>query len=179
MRILSQFQMILEFFLILCRIGNFMFMFLGLDSKACRRRFVCEMEFRAKANPLTAMAFRIVGRSFFEKYTNANNELGTAHSYKECAAVNSECVFIENENENTTEEAEAESETQQEETVEEAGEENAAVDDLNVDLPADDANNSLEDNNNDIEERANYQNLQAERRNAFWRRVRGDRHLKI
>ncbi|EDW72547.1 uncharacterized protein Dwil_GK20643 [Drosophila willistoni] len=77
------------------QIAEFMFAFLGLDSKACRRRFVCEMEFRSKLNPLTSMAFRIVGRGFFEKYTNANNPEARATSFQECAAVNPECVFVE------------------------------------------------------------------------------------
>ncbi|XP_067633040.1 uncharacterized protein [Eurosta solidaginis] len=77
------------------RIADLMFEFLGLDSFACRRRFICEMEFRARLNSLSSMAFRIVGRIFFEKYTNARNEFGQAHSFAECAAVNSDCVFIE------------------------------------------------------------------------------------
>ncbi|XP_053963204.1 uncharacterized protein LOC128866465 [Anastrepha ludens] len=77
------------------RIAEFMFEFLGLDSRACRRRFICEMEFRSRSSPLSSMAFRIVGRGFFEKYMNIRNELGQAHSFAECAAVNPECVFIE------------------------------------------------------------------------------------
>ncbi|XP_017483424.1 PREDICTED: uncharacterized protein LOC108372288 [Rhagoletis zephyria] len=77
------------------RIAELMFEFLGLDSQACRRRFICEMEFRSRLNPLSNMAFRIVGRGFFEKYLNARNEHDQAHSFTECAAVNPECVFIE------------------------------------------------------------------------------------
>ncbi|XP_004535981.1 uncharacterized protein LOC101451665 [Ceratitis capitata] len=83
------------------RIAEFFFDFLGLDSSACRRRFICEMEFRSRFNPISAMAFRIVGRSFFEKYTNARNPLGQAHSFGECAAVNPECEFIEQNDEET------------------------------------------------------------------------------
>ncbi|XP_058985796.1 uncharacterized protein LOC131805979 [Musca domestica] len=177
------------------RIGNFMFMFLGLDSAACRRRFVCEMEFRSKNNPLTAMAFRVIGRSFFAKYTNDHNEMGKANSFEECAAVNSECVFIENDvgggqeavnevssnNNNESEHNEEEQEEEQEhheESENQADNETPAEDeDLNVNLPTEDpANNSLESNN--IEERANYQNLMAERRNSYWRRrLRGDRQF--
>ncbi|ALC41538.1 CG12920 [Drosophila busckii] len=78
------------------QIADFLFAFLGLDSKACRRRFVCEMEFRSKLNPLSSMAFRIVGRGFFEKYTNANNPNGRATNFFECATANPECVFVEN-----------------------------------------------------------------------------------
>ncbi|XP_073827886.1 uncharacterized protein [Musca autumnalis] len=167
------------------KIGNFMFMFLGLDSTACRRRFICEMEYRSKANPLTAMAFRVIGRSFFGKYTNDHNEMGRANTFEECAAVNSECVFIENEEQNETnneEESTSNKETEEEEQSEPQAEETedgeTTDEDLNLDLPIADAaaNNDLENNN--IEERANYQNLMAERRNSYWRqRVRGDRQF--
>ncbi|KAH8233773.1 hypothetical protein KR026_012190 [Drosophila bipectinata] len=130
------------------QIADFMFAFLGLDSKACRRRFVCEMEFRSKLNPMTSMAFRIVGRGFFEKYTNARNPVARASNFGECAAVNPECIFVENE-----ESPEAESH-QTEEVEEEAATEEAAA----------------EDSQNEI-------NLQAERRNAQLRKRRGDRKL--
>ncbi|XP_061387193.1 uncharacterized protein LOC133322165 [Musca vetustissima] len=156
------------------KIGNFMFMFLGLDSMACRRRFICEMEFRSKTNPLTAMAFRVVGRSFFAKYTNDRNEMGQANSFEECAAVNSECVFIENDNNNQ----EQEEQTHEEESSlnNTAAESESNNNDLNSDaLPTEEDadNNSIENNN--IEERANYQNLMAERRHSYWRHrsVRG------
>lgn len=72
-----------------------MFDFLGLDSMACRRRFICEMEFRSHVNPLSSMVFRILGRGFFEKYLNARNKLGRALSFADCAVVNPECKFIE------------------------------------------------------------------------------------
>uniref|UniRef100_A0A0K8W7D7 Uncharacterized protein n=2 Tax=Bactrocera latifrons TaxID=174628 RepID=A0A0K8W7D7_BACLA len=77
------------------RIAELMFDFLGLDSMACRRRFICEMEFRSRLNPLSGMAFRILGRGFFENYMNARNKLGRAKSFTECSAVNPECKFIE------------------------------------------------------------------------------------
>uniref|UniRef100_A0A1I8P5B5 Uncharacterized protein n=1 Tax=Stomoxys calcitrans TaxID=35570 RepID=A0A1I8P5B5_STOCA len=156
------------------KIGNFMFMFLGLDSKACRRRFICEMEFRSKRNPLTAMAFRVIGRSFFAKYTNENNEMGRAHNYHECAAVNSECVFIENEG---SEESQANEPTEEVTQSNEAeAETNYSEDNLSVNSPTEDSN-SVESNN--IEERQNYRNLLAERRNAHWLHMRGDRKLKF
>lgn len=77
------------------RIAELMFDFLGLDSTACRQRFICEMEFRSRLNPLSGMAFRILGRGFFEKYMNARNKLGRAKSFTECSEVNPECKFIE------------------------------------------------------------------------------------
>ncbi|XP_075155579.1 uncharacterized protein LOC142228937 [Haematobia irritans] len=154
------------------QIGNFMFMFLGLDSKACRRRFICEMEFRSKYNPLTSMAFRVLSRSFFSKYTNDNNDMGKAHSYRECAAVNSECVFIENEEGNDQDPTEISQAT-------ESNQESSSIDEENVDLTTtEEANNSLLSNN--LEERANSHNLEAERRrNSYWRHMRGDRKLKL
>lgn len=135
-----------------------MFAFLGLDSKACRRRFVCEMEFRSKLNPITSMGFRIVGRGFFEKYTNARNPHSRATNFFECATVNPECVFVENDDaestpataENTPENTSAEAEPESTETAEKTDEQ---------------------------DESQNEVNLQAERRNAKLRHRRGDRKL--
>ncbi|KAH8269450.1 hypothetical protein KR018_003391 [Drosophila ironensis] len=132
------------------QIADFMFAFLGLDSKACRRRFVCEMEFRSKLNPLTSMAFRIVGRGFFEKYTNARNPQARATNFGECAAVNPECIFVENDEH-------PEVESNQVEQVQEP--EQAATEET-----------APEESQNEI-------NLQAERRNAKLRNRRGDRKL--
>ncbi|XP_011196770.1 uncharacterized protein LOC105221454 [Zeugodacus cucurbitae] len=80
------------------RIAELMFDFLGLDSMACRRRFICEMEFRSRLNPLSGMAFRILGRGLFEKYMNVRNKLGRAQSFAECTTVNPQCKFIEQNN---------------------------------------------------------------------------------
>ncbi|KAL9884386.1 uncharacterized protein ACN427_011243 isoform 1-T1 [Glossina fuscipes fuscipes] len=80
------------------RIGDFVLKFLGLDTSACRRRFLCEIEFRSKINPLTSMAFRIIGTSFFGKYINKHNKPKQANSFEECSMVNSACIFVENEN---------------------------------------------------------------------------------
>ncbi|XP_039488421.1 uncharacterized protein LOC120449834 [Drosophila santomea] len=129
------------------QIADFMFAFLGLDSKACRRRFVCEMEFRSKLNPMTSMAFRIVGRGFFEKYTNARNPLARATSFGECAAVNSECIFVENENAEESQESEAHQEADQQEAEQQPEEQPATEESVTV------------DSQNEI-------NLQAERRHA-------------
>lgn len=115
-----------------------MFAFLGLDSMACRRRFVCEMEFRAKLNPMTSMAFRIVGRGFFEKYTNARNPQSRATNFGECAEVNPECIFVEN----------GEGEAQQAEEQPQQEEQQAATEEA-----------TAEDSQNEI-------NLHAERRHA-------------
>lgn len=139
-----------------------MFNFLGLDTTACRRRFICEMEFKSRHNPLTSMAFRVMSKSFFEKFTNNQNPNGKALSFHECAAVNAECVFIENNNQETPEEDNnqivAETVTESEPAVE----------------------NNLVDNNDGTLEEANQRNLQKEfRRNLYRRRVRGDRQLNL
>ncbi|XP_017020072.1 uncharacterized protein [Drosophila kikkawai] len=126
------------------QIADFMFAFLGLDSKACRRRFVCEMEFRSKLNPMTSMAFRIVGRGFFEKYTNARNPLSRATNFGECAAVNPECIFVEN-GEGEGQQAEEQSQQVEQQAEEQAQQEEVAA--------------TEEDSQNEI-------NLQAERRHA-------------
>lgn len=72
-----------------------MFNFLGVNSKGCRRRFVCEMEFRSNRDPLTAMAFRIVGRGLLGPYLNENKQTSKAVSFQECAKVNPDCTVIE------------------------------------------------------------------------------------
>jgi hypothetical protein len=38
-------------------IEELVFGFLGVESQACRKRFVCEMEFKTKRNPFTIFAF--------------------------------------------------------------------------------------------------------------------------
>lgn len=126
-----------------------MFAFLGLDSKACRRRFVCEMEFRSKLNPLTSMAFRIVGRGFFEKYTNSRNPQSRATNFLECAAVNPDCVFVENTDPEIT------PATEQDESTE----------------------TSASTNQENTAEAENEINLQAERRLTQLKKRRGDRML--
>lgn len=93
-----------------------MFNFLGVNSKGCRRRFLCEMEFKFSRDPLTAMAFRIVGRGMFGPYLNANREGQKATSFHECAIVNSDCTVIEEQ------EGEEEELPQKEEEVQEAEE---------------------------------------------------------
>lgn len=141
-----------------------MFAFLGLDSKACRRRFVCEMEFRSKLNPITSMGFRIVGRGFFEKYTNARNPQSRATNFFECATVNPECVFVENQDPELAPAVAENTAAEPESTSAEADPESAA--------DAEEQNTEQEP-----EESENEVNLQAERRHAKLRQRRGDRKL--
>lgn len=53
------------------------------------------MEFRSNRDPLTAMAFRIVGRGLFGPYLNGNKSGSKAASFQECASVNPDCTVIE------------------------------------------------------------------------------------
>ncbi|BFG05916.1 uncharacterized protein DMAD_04535 [Drosophila madeirensis] len=149
------------------QIADFMFAFLGLDSKACRRRFVCEMEFRSKLNPLTSMAFRIVGRGFFEKYTNSRNPQARANRFSECAAVNPECIFVEN---GETTEAEGQQEEEGEQAAQEEEGQQAAQEEEGQQAAQEDEQASSLDSQNEI-------NLQTERRNEKLRNRRGDRML--
>lgn len=36
------------------------FQFLGVDTEGCRRRFTCELEFKAQGNPITKMAYSMI-----------------------------------------------------------------------------------------------------------------------
>lgn len=97
-----------------------MFNFLGVNSKGCRRRFLCEMEFRSNRDPLTAMAFRIVGRGMFGPYLNSNKDGAKATSFQECAAVNPDCTVIEEEDEEEApQKEEGEEEVQEAEEIDE------------------------------------------------------------
>ncbi|XP_037812507.1 uncharacterized protein LOC119604117 isoform X1 [Lucilia sericata] len=158
------------------QIGEFMFGFLGLDTSACRRRFICEMEFKSRGNPLTSMGFRIIGRSFFAKYTNDQNPNGKANNFGECAVVNSECVFIENNEEFEPEPEPVKEQDHNEEDHTETAEEQLETNNSENEVTTED--NSLE--SNDIIEKENEKNLKAElRRNSYRRRLRGDRYLKL
>lgn len=42
-------------------LGELAFRFLGVDTEGCRRRFVCELDFRAQSNPITSLAFSFIG----------------------------------------------------------------------------------------------------------------------
>lgn len=150
-----------------------MFAFLGLDSKGCRRRFICEMEFRSKQNPLTSMAFRIVGRGFFEKYTNARNTNGHATSFAECAGVNPDCTVIEQNIDNEDEEHQPE-EAEEVENHDNINETSDAAD-LNVN----DVGSNKVDNDEkvDDQDQANEANLHSERVGIYKRHRRGQKSI--
>ncbi|XP_055380191.1 uncharacterized protein LOC129611213 [Condylostylus longicornis] len=74
------------------QISTIFFTFLGVDSDACRRRFVCEWEFKSKRTPITNLVFRVFGRGIFTKYLKNSNEIRT---FDDCGRVHNECRFIE------------------------------------------------------------------------------------
>lgn len=41
-------------------LGELAFQFLGVDTEGCRRRFICEFDFRARSNPLMKMTYQFV-----------------------------------------------------------------------------------------------------------------------
>ncbi|XP_055920483.1 uncharacterized protein LOC129952079 [Eupeodes corollae] len=77
------------------QVSDIVFAFLGITNNGCRRRFICEMEFRSKANPFTRIAFGIMGRGLFSRYMNKLNVNGRAASFRQCADVNPDCVLME------------------------------------------------------------------------------------
>lgn len=77
------------------RVSDIIFAFLGVGSDSCRKRFLCEMEFRSNDNPLTQMAFRVIGRGIFTKYVRNEDEEPMPRSFAECGQVHSDCKFIE------------------------------------------------------------------------------------
>lgn len=77
------------------------------------------MEFRSNRDPLTAMAFRIVGRGMFGPYLNGNQEGPKATSFQECAKVNHECTVIEEDEDDQQEPAVEEEEAQEAEEISE------------------------------------------------------------
>ena len=77
------------------------------------------MEFRSNRDPLTAMAFRIVGRGMFGPYLNGNNPGPKATNFLECAKVNPDCTVIEENVEDNESETDPTEEPEEAEEVEE------------------------------------------------------------
>lgn len=76
--------------------GEFAFQFLGLHTDGCRRRFVCELDFRAKTNPVTRLAFSFIGKNFFEQYRNVDDvNTVTPQKFTDCARMFNDCADAE------------------------------------------------------------------------------------
>lgn len=101
-------------------LGELAFRFLGVDSEGCRRRFVCELDFRAQFNPVTRLAYSFIGyivffalifgsinyinfvcclfiyrRNFFEKYRVNDENLPEPKRFRDCAKVHRNCKDAE------------------------------------------------------------------------------------
>ncbi|XP_055627506.1 uncharacterized protein LOC129769329 [Toxorhynchites rutilus septentrionalis] len=65
------------------------FQFLGVSTRACRKRFVCEFDFHARRNPLLLFATRALGRDIFHNYRDVGDE--RAKNYQHCGQIYAEC----------------------------------------------------------------------------------------
>lgn len=76
-------------------LGELVFRFLGVYTDGCRRRFVCELDFRARANPITRLLFSLVGRNFFEQYRVLDDGVEQPKKFRDCARIYNECEDAE------------------------------------------------------------------------------------
>ncbi|XP_058457034.1 uncharacterized protein LOC131434383 [Malaya genurostris] len=67
------------------------FSFLGVHSRDCRKRFVCEVDVRTRHDPIMAFAMRLFGRDIFQRYRSVGDKI--ANSFGECAKLYSKCKF--------------------------------------------------------------------------------------
>ncbi|XP_058835811.1 uncharacterized protein LOC131692663 [Topomyia yanbarensis] len=65
------------------------FSFLGVHSKDCRKRFVCEVDVRARRDPMLSFAMRLFGRDIFQRYRSVGDK--KANSFDECSKLYSKC----------------------------------------------------------------------------------------
>lgn len=49
------------------------FTLLGIESKSCRKRLICEMDFKAKKVPIFGYAYNYLSRSFLSEYRSIND----------------------------------------------------------------------------------------------------------
>lgn len=90
-------------FPISCRffdLGELAFNFLGVRTEGCRRRFVCELDFRARSNPVTRLAFSFISRSFFEQYRNVEGIGEKPKKFVDCSRMFKDCKDAERYNSN-------------------------------------------------------------------------------
>ncbi|XP_031622464.1 uncharacterized protein LOC116340234 [Contarinia nasturtii] len=76
-------------------IGELAFRFLGVDTEGCRKRFVCELDFRARANPITRLAFSFIGRNFFERYRILDKNIAKPKKFSDCSKAFNDCKDAE------------------------------------------------------------------------------------
>ncbi|XP_055319807.1 uncharacterized protein LOC129577201 [Sitodiplosis mosellana] len=101
-------------------IGELAFRFLGVDTDGCRKRFVCELDFRAQTNPITRLAFSFIGRNFFERYRVLDENVAKPQKFSECAKVFNDCEDAEKYNEAEDDDSDDDNVEKNEEKVEES-----------------------------------------------------------
>lgn len=70
--------------------GELAFTLLGVESKVCRKRFICEMSVNYRRNPIIGSAYKMISRQFFPQYAVDIDSMAPK-SVKQCAAMFSEC----------------------------------------------------------------------------------------
>ncbi|XP_055612120.1 uncharacterized protein LOC129758600 [Uranotaenia lowii] len=68
------------------------FSFLGIHSKDCRKRFVCEVDVQARTDPMIQLATHMFGRDIFRLYRSAGDQL--AKSVDQCGQIYSQCKLL-------------------------------------------------------------------------------------
>ncbi|XP_055531786.1 uncharacterized protein LOC129722406 [Wyeomyia smithii] len=67
------------------------FSFLGVHSRECRKRFVCEVDVRARNDPMLSFAMNMFGRDIFRRYRSIGDKI--ANSFEECSKIYNRCKF--------------------------------------------------------------------------------------
>lgn len=94
--------------------GELAFQFLGVRTVGCKKRFVCEFDFRARANPITRMMYSLVGRNFFQQYRQLEENVSKPETFEDCAKIFDECEDAEKYNQTEDEDDEEDEEKEEE-----------------------------------------------------------------
>ncbi|KAG5681781.1 hypothetical protein PVAND_011189 [Polypedilum vanderplanki] len=67
---------------------DLMFRFLGVNTDSCKRRFVCELEFR---NPFVGYAMNYIGNDLFSEFRMEKNSPESPKKFSDCAKLYADC----------------------------------------------------------------------------------------
>ncbi|XP_065086269.1 uncharacterized protein LOC135708193 [Ochlerotatus camptorhynchus] len=70
-------------------ITDIAFSFLGVHSRDCRKRFVCEVDVRSQNDPMMKMATHALGVDIFRRYRSSDDR--NANSFEECSQFYDKC----------------------------------------------------------------------------------------
>lgn len=70
--------------------GDLAFTVLGVESKECRKRFICEMSVNYNRNPIVGSAYKMISKQFFPEYMKEIDTIAP-RSLKQCAESFPEC----------------------------------------------------------------------------------------